>query len=62
MNETTKRVFRSFALPLPTFEYLKKYQRKYQETHNGSINNNQALTLILAEHEALTIGGLIYGK
>jgi hypothetical protein len=61
MNETTKRVFRSFALPLPTFEYLKKYQRKYQETHKVLINNNQVIALILADHEAQAVSEVKHG-
>lgn len=48
------KIYRSFALPLSTFEYLKRFQRKYQARHNVLITNNQAITLILAQHELST--------
>lgn len=50
-NENNKKVFRSFALPILTFDYLKKFQRAYQEEHRASINNNQALAMLLKQHE-----------
>lgn len=52
-DEHDKKVFRSFALPLVTFEYLKLFQRQYQSKHNLAINNNQTLAAILAEHQQL---------
>ncbi len=52
-DNTHKKVFRSFALPIPTFDYLKNFQRKYQEKHNALINNNQALVILLGEHQQL---------
>lgn len=48
-----KKVFRSFALPILTFDYLKKFQREYQEEHRVSINNNQALAILLRQHQQL---------
>lgn len=48
----TKAVFRSFALPVPTFDLLKKFQRDYLKTHGVRLNNNQALTIILGEHHS----------
>jgi hypothetical protein len=52
-NNNDKKVFRSFALPLVTFEYLKLFQREYQSKHKVAINNNQALAVLLAEHKQL---------
>lgn len=49
--ENESRVFRSFALPLATFDYLKKFQRQYQNAHRVLINNNQALALLLEQHQ-----------
>lgn len=54
-DKTDIRVFRSFSLPLVTFEYLKKYQREYQAKHNVAINNNQTLAVLLAEHQQLNV-------
>jgi hypothetical protein len=50
------KVYRSFALPLVTFEYLKLFQRQYLKKHNISINNNQAIAVLLAEHKQLNVG------
>lgn len=50
------KVYRSFALPLVTFEYLKLFQRQYLKKHNVSINNNQAIAVLLAEHKQLNVG------
>ena len=50
-DETEKKVFRSFALPLVTFEYLKLFQRQYLKKYNVAINNNQVLAVLLAEHK-----------
>ena len=52
-NDNNKKVFRSFALPILTFDYLKKFQREYQEEHRVSINNNQALAILLRQHQQL---------
>lgn len=49
------KVYRSFALPLVTFEYLKLFQRQYLKKHKVSINNNQALAVLLAEHKQLNV-------
>ena len=48
-----KKVFRSFALPILTFDYLKKFQREYQDEHRVNINNNQALAILLRQHQQL---------
>lgn len=50
------KVYRNFALPLVTFEYLKLFQRQYLKKHNVSINNNQAIAVLLAEHKQLNVG------
>lgn len=53
-DDNEKKVFRSFALPLVTFEYLKLFQRQYLAKHQVSINNNQALASLLRQHKQLT--------
>ena len=50
-NNTAKVVFRSFALPVSIFDYLKKFQRDYLARHGVSLNNNQALAIILSDHQ-----------
>lgn len=44
-------VFRQIAFPLNTFDYLKSFQRTYADKHGVTLNNNQALAVILAEHQ-----------
>jgi hypothetical protein len=46
-----RTIFREFALPLSAFNYLKNWQRDFQARHGVSINNNQALAIILREHQ-----------
>lgn len=46
-----KCVFRSFALPVTTFDYLKQFQRDYQARYAVRINNNEAITIILRQHQ-----------
>ncbi len=48
---THNKIFRNFALPEVTFDYLKQFQRAYQVKHEISINNNQALAILLSEHQ-----------
>jgi len=50
-----KCVFRSFALPVPTFDYLKEFQRGYERKHGVFLNNNQVLAVILDQHKQLTV-------
>jgi len=57
-NNNDKKVFRSFALPLVTFEYLKLFQREYQSKHKVLINNNQTLAILLKQHENLNEGSV----
>ena len=52
MQDTNdKKVFRSFALPIVTFDYLKSFQRRYQDMNCVAINNNQALAILLRQHQ-----------
>lgn len=51
--ESTNLVFRQFALPVDTFDYLKSFQRDYERKHGVKLNNNQLLVVILAEHKAI---------
>ena len=46
-----KCVYRSFALPVATFDYLKQFQRDYQTQYGVWVNNNQAITIILSQHQ-----------
>lgn len=46
-------VFRNFALPVPAFDHLKDFQRKYEEQHGVKINNNQTLAIILGQHRQM---------
>lgn len=47
----SKSVFRSLALPVPTFDLLKRFQRDYLKTHGLHLTNSQALTAILTQHQ-----------
>lgn len=44
-------VFRSIAFPVSAFDYLKNFQRQYKREHGVDLTNNQALTIILKEHQ-----------
>lgn len=48
-------IYRHIAFPLPAFDYLKAFQRRYEAQHGERINNNQALAIILAEHQRGTV-------
>ena len=48
------RIFRNFALPLPTFECMKNFQREYEARFGSKLSNTQVLTLILSQHRQLT--------
>lgn len=52
--ENVKLVFRSIAFPLPSFDYLKDFQRTYEAKHGVCINNNEAVAIIFGEHQQLT--------
>lgn len=60
MNEE-KLVFRQFALPVGTFDYLKDYQRGYERRYGVRINNNQLLVVMLAEHKKLNGDSVEHG-
>lgn len=55
--DNTNVVFRQFALPVATFDYLKDYQRGYERKHGVRLNNNQLLVVMLAEHKAINEEG-----
>ncbi|MDP3210001.1 hypothetical protein [Methylotenera sp.] len=59
--ENTNVVFRQFALPVATFDYLKDYQRGYEAKHKVRLNNNQLLVVMLAEHKANNEEGGLHG-
>lgn len=44
-------IFRQVAFPLAAFDYLKDFQRAYQGKYGVQLTNNQALALILGEHQ-----------
>jgi hypothetical protein len=48
-----KLVFRQFALPVSTFDYLKGFQRAYEGMHGVKLNNNQVIAIILSEHKEI---------
>jgi len=50
-----KRVFQNFALPIPTFEYMKNFQRDYETRFGAKLTNNQVLILILSEHQQMQL-------
>lgn len=47
--ETTNLVFRQFALPVTTFDYMKDFQRRYERKHGVRLNNNQLLVVMLGQ-------------
>lgn len=56
-------VFRSIAFPVSAFDYLKDFQRRYREKHGVTLNNNQALAIILEEHKKTTVeSGAQHGR
>ncbi len=52
MQQQEKSVFRNFAIPVSAFDYLKEFQRGYEQRHKVRLTNNQILTIILKEHQA----------
>lgn len=63
MMQHEKAIFRSFALPVSTFDYLKDFQRAYEKHHGVFLNNNQTLAVILGQHKQMTAehGGVRHG-
>jgi hypothetical protein len=59
--ENTNVVFRQFALPVATFDYLKDFQRGYERKHGVRLNNNQLLVIMLAEHKELNGDSVEHG-
>lgn len=50
--QNQKCVFRNIALPVATFDHLKRFQRQYEQQHQIKLTNNQALAIILSQHKA----------
>lgn len=50
--QNVKSIFRNFSLPLPAFDHLKQFQRRYEQQHQVRLTNSQALALILRQHQA----------
>ena len=46
-----KNVFRCFGLPVSTFDYLKQFQRAYEQGHKVRLTNSQTLAIILQQHK-----------
>lgn len=46
-----KTVFRNIAIPVSAFDHLKDFQRRYEQRHGAKLNNNQALAIILKQHQ-----------
>ncbi|MBL8430428.1 MAG: hypothetical protein JNJ95_11130 [Dechloromonas sp.] len=46
-----KCVFRNFALPVPTFDHLKEFQREYEQQNKIKLTNSQTLAIILQQHK-----------
>lgn len=61
-DSTEKKIFRNFALPLSTFEYLKQFQRDYLERNKVAINNNNALAILLDQHKQLYVESEAHAK
>lgn len=59
--DNTNVVFRQFALPVATFDYLKNYQRAYERKYRVRLNNNQLLVLMLAEHKEISEESELHG-
>lgn len=56
MNDL-KHVFRNFALPVPSFDHLKQFQREYEHLHNVKLTNSQVLAIMLRQHQELVAEG-----
>lgn len=56
-----KTVFRNIALPVSAFDHLKDFQREYERRHGARLNNNQALTIILKQHQQFIAGSEEHG-
>ena len=49
-----KTVFRQFALPVSAFDHLKQFQRAYEAQHGVRLTNNEILSIIVKQHQAMT--------
>ncbi|MCK9988842.1 MAG: hypothetical protein AzoDbin1_05314 [Azoarcus sp.] len=52
MQQVEKAVFRNFAIPVSAFDYLKQFQRDYEQRYRVRLTNNQVLAIILKEHQS----------
>ncbi len=59
-DANTVRVFRRIAFPVASFDYLKDYQRGLETRQGVRMTNNQALSLMMAEHKEATERGLLH--
>lgn len=53
IEQPPQHVSRVFILPVPTFDYLKRYQRAVAARTGQKLDNSQVITQLLAEHEQL---------
>ena len=49
-----KRIYRSLALPVPTFDHIKQFQRGYKEGFGIDLSNSQTIAIMLQQHKTLT--------
>lgn len=49
-NQHQPLVLRQVAFTVPTFDYLKRWQRDYSGKHGVWLDNSKALAVILDEH------------
>jgi hypothetical protein len=52
-SENVAMVLRQVAFQIPTFDYLKDFQRDYKQRHGIHLTNNQVLAVIIGEYQAL---------
>ena len=55
--KSIKCVYRQFALPISSFDYLKNYQRSLERQGREKLTNSEALARLIAEHAKLSTKG-----
>lgn len=55
--KSMKCVYRQFALPISSFDYLKNYQRSLERLGREKLTNSEALARLIAEHAKLSTKG-----
>lgn len=55
--KSMKCVYRQFALPISSFDYLKNYQRSLERQEREKLTNSEALVRLIAEHAKLSAKG-----